>query len=621
MTTASRSALSALPPRVITAALVAALLTTGFGPPAAADDDTSILSLQDVDTVEDDEPIAAPEPEESTDPTETAELTEPLEVTVPGEPAGSSGPTGSAGASPDAGGSAGEASPSSAPGSVDDNALSTLRTAVAPKPRFALPLPSGRYRMTSPQGPRCAPAINASLMHMGQDMAAPYGTPIYAIAAGTVRWARAEPSAGQWIVIEHVIDGRIVTSAYSHSRSATEFVRAGDRVAAGQRIASVASTGVSTGNHLHLEIWEGRYGTSGGGTVVNPDSWLAARGVSLRAGATSVYLPPPPTSCTYWSVGTTRLYSSPSSSASIVATVLGGSVLRTPGHGTKLNSFIRVTTSVGVVGWAPASQVSPNRIEATTPLGGVLNHDYNGDGFADIVAINAAGRFTIRMGNGADGWIRTRLGGTAWSDSRLLAANDADRDGRADLYRIDATGRLWFYAGRGDGTFRARVKVGSGFSSMTHVLAPGDFDGDGKVDLLAVDRTGLLWLYRGNGKGGLVSARVKVASGFGAYAQVIAGGDVNGDGRPDILTVDKSGRMVAHLGNRSGRITGTRVLGAGWASLQVQPIGRFDADRLDDYLAITRNGEVLLYRGSATSSSGMRARLPIGTGWTGYRLG
>jgi murein DD-endopeptidase MepM/ murein hydrolase activator NlpD len=486
-------------------------------------------------------------------------------------------------------------------------------------PVLALPLPSGVYRMTSPQGPRCAPTINASLAHMGQDMAAPLGTPIYAIAAGVVKTAKPNPAAGQWIVIEHVVDGKVITSSYSHSRNATEFVRVGDRVTAGQRIATVASTGVSTGPHLHLEIWEGRYGEAAGGKVLNPDTWLAARGVSLRAGAISVSTPRTPSSCTYWAVGTTALRSAPSSTAQVVTTVRSGTVLTTPGAGVKTNSFIQVTTPSGVQAWAPASQVSPKRVAAAPVPAGVLDHDYTGDTFADVLAVDATGALRLYQGNGSGGWSSSRQVGSGWKTFRILAANDANGDGNADIFGIDAAGRLHLYPGRGNGTFGTRVSFGLGWAAMTHVFSPGDFDGDGRSDLLAIDAGGKLWLYKGNGKGGFQGGRTQIGHGWGVFSQVLAGGDVNRDGRPDILGVDRSGRMYAYHGNGSGRFAGARAqVGVGWTGLRVYSIGAFDADGLDDYLTIATNGSMYLYRGNA--KAWVQSQQKIGHGWSSMRL-
>ncbi len=620
MPSTSRPLSSSAIARSVAAAVAALLVAVGLSGPARASSEPSDPATDQVveSTAAPTDPVTAPGGDPTGDPTESADPTEPTEPTDPAEPT----------------------EPTSPAEPTEDPVEETVPEEVAPEPEAAVtddvsqdepqqmsvmsaktvtsPLPPGSYRMTSPQGPRCAPTINASLAHMGQDMAAPYGTPIYAIAAGTVRWARSEPTAGQWIVIEHLINGRIVTSSYSHSRNATEFVQAGDRVRVGQRIGSVASTGVSTGNHLHLEIWEGKYGTSGGGRVVNPDTWLATRGVSLRDGATSVYLPKPPTSCTYWSTSTMRLYST-SSGSTVVTTVFAGTVLKTPGAGVKRDGRIRVTLPDGTRAWAPAAQVSPKRVAAAARTPGVLNRDFTGDGFADVLAIDASGALRMYVSNGAGGWRSSSVMGRGWTGSRIIAANDATGDGKADIFSIDRAGRLYVHAGRGDGTFRARVLVGnSGWARLVHVFSPGDLNGDRKPDLVAVDAAGRMWLYSGDGRGGHRSGRTQIGAGWQNFRQVVAGGDINRDGRPDVLAVDSRGRMYAYFSNRSGRFTTREHVGSGWTNLRVTPLGRFDSDTVDDYVAIASDGALRFYRGSA--KAWVYSAKELGRGWTRMQL-
>ena len=94
--------------------------------------------------------------------------------------------------------------------------------------------------------------------HSGADLRAPTGTPVSASAAGTV--ILAEPTAihGNLVVIDH---GWGVLSGYAHL-SAME-VAAGQQVAAGDLIGKVGNTGLSTGSHLHWEVWVAGISVSG----------------------------------------------------------------------------------------------------------------------------------------------------------------------------------------------------------------------------------------------------------------------------------------------------------------------------------------------------------------------
>jgi murein DD-endopeptidase MepM/ murein hydrolase activator NlpD len=85
--------------------------------------------------------------------------------------------------------------------------------------------------------------------HMGLDLAAPTGTPIYAAVGGTVIISGYSPSAGNWVVIAH--GGGLVTK-YMHASQL--YVSAGQVVSAGEVIAAVGNTGNSFGAHLHFQV-------------------------------------------------------------------------------------------------------------------------------------------------------------------------------------------------------------------------------------------------------------------------------------------------------------------------------------------------------------------------------
>jgi murein DD-endopeptidase MepM/ murein hydrolase activator NlpD len=110
-------------------------------------------------------------------------------------------------------------------------------------------------------------------LHGGVDIAAPIGTPIYAAHSGVV--ARAGTATGFGYAVYIRGDDGAVT-VYGHVNE--YFVRAGERVDAGERIATVGNRGQSTGPHLHFEVHPG--GAMYGGQV-DPVPWMRARGVSI----------------------------------------------------------------------------------------------------------------------------------------------------------------------------------------------------------------------------------------------------------------------------------------------------------------------------------------------------
>ena len=110
--------------------------------------------------------------------------------------------------------------------------------------------PCPNYTMvSSPFGYRNGVFTPGAEFHKGVDLAAATGAPILATKAGTVLTAGWSNSFGNWVHLDH---GDGVTSRYGHASSL--LVSAGQTVSAGQKIATVGSTGWSTGPHLHFEI-------------------------------------------------------------------------------------------------------------------------------------------------------------------------------------------------------------------------------------------------------------------------------------------------------------------------------------------------------------------------------
>ncbi len=135
-----------------------------------------------------------------------------------------------------------------------------------------MPMAEGTYTLTSGFGMRWGTT------HQGQEFAAAPKTPIYAVADGVVVRVGAASGFGIWVVIDHNIDGEIVSSVYGHMFADDVEVEQGQSVGIGQLIAGVGYNGQTVpegpdGAHLHLEIWTGG-GRFGGGTAVDPMPWL-----------------------------------------------------------------------------------------------------------------------------------------------------------------------------------------------------------------------------------------------------------------------------------------------------------------------------------------------------------
>jgi murein DD-endopeptidase MepM/ murein hydrolase activator NlpD len=115
-------------------------------------------------------------------------------------------------------------------------------------------------RITSNFGWRTHPVLRFVRLHKGMDIGAPHGAPIYAVLDGLVQGAGRAGGYGNFVKLQH---GGGLHSGYGHmSRFA---VRPGQRVRQGQVIGYVGSTGMSTGPHLHWEVWKN-------GQAINPRS-------------------------------------------------------------------------------------------------------------------------------------------------------------------------------------------------------------------------------------------------------------------------------------------------------------------------------------------------------------
>ena len=135
---------------------------------------------------------------------------------------------------------------------------------------FACPLKS-YSRISSEYGWRKNPVSGVNKLHAGIDLAAGGGTPIYAAASGYVQVAGwSSGGYGNYVIIYHgkMSDGNTYSTLYGHMRSVA--TSAGKYVKQGELIGYVGSTGNSTGNHLHLEVWKG----GSKANAVNPRGYI-----------------------------------------------------------------------------------------------------------------------------------------------------------------------------------------------------------------------------------------------------------------------------------------------------------------------------------------------------------
>jgi hypothetical protein len=263
-----------------------------------------------------------------------------------------------------------------------------------------------------------------------------------------------------------------------------------------------------------------------------------------------------------------------------------------------------------------ALRVPPSSLSNST-------NEFNGDWNNDVLArVAASGDLRLYAGDGR-GKLRAPVRiGTGWQVMDLFdTAGDLNGDGALDVIaREKATGYLWLYPGNGRGAFKARVRIGTGWGVMNAVFGAGDFNGDGRDDVIARQKSnGWLWLYPGNGKGGF-SPRVRIgtSSGWNGMNALVGAGDLNGDGKADVIARQKSnGWLWLYPGNGKGGFSSRVRIGtsSGWNGMNalVGP-GDLNGDRHADLLARNaKTGELWLYPGNGKGGFGTRVK--VGTTW------
>ncbi len=237
-------------------------------------------------------------------------------------------------------------------------------------------------------------------------------------------------------------------------------------------------------------------------------------------------------------------------------------------------------------------------------------HDFGNNGSTDVLARDASGAlwrddlFDWPSGSKVTTAKRTRIG-TGWQVyNQIVAAGNLAGTSTGDLVARDASGVLWMYLGKGDGTFATRVKVGTGWQIYKKITAGSDLTGDGRPDLLATDASGVLWLYKGTGSSSAPFAgRARVGSGWKIYNQITAVGNIAGSTAGDLVARDTSGVLWLYQGNGKGNFS-TRVrIGSGWnAFSHLAGAGDVTADGRPDLIAYGRNG-TYVYRSTGSTTA------------------
>lgn len=215
------------------------------------------------------------------------------------------------------------------------------------------------------------------------------------------------------------------------------------------------------------------------------------------------------------------------------------------------------------------------------------------------------GQFAPRIKASADG---------GFKGSKLSYFSSLDDDSYADLFEV-YNGHLYNFDHSSGGIY----DIGGGWGVYNTLVGPGDLSGDGKGDIVARDGSGVLYLYRGHGTGSGFAAKQRIGTGWGQFNVLVGAGDISGDGRADLIARAKDGRLYLYEGTgvASAPFKAKKLIGSGWGQYtKLAAPGDMNGDGRADLVARTSGGT--LYRYDSDGKGGFKPRVSIGTGWNTY---
>ncbi|TMQ50554.1 MAG: VCBS repeat-containing protein, partial [Candidatus Eisenbacteria bacterium] len=225
--------------------------------------------------------------------------------------------------------------------------------------------------------------------------------------------------------------------------------------------------------------------------------------------------------------------------------------------------------------------------------------DLDGDGDLDAVVGTSGGRGVEVFLNRGDGTFNPAPSMDMPPQAGLVIAN-LDGDNHADLAVAGVDGSVTVFHGRGDGTFESAFSVSPGIAGIAAIaITSADLDGDGLDDLALLSQSDssralphVLVTVLLNRNGGFAAPAVYAP---GGGARSITAGDLNGDGRPDLVTGNNPGSVSVFL-NRGDGSFGEAVTYEAPGYVSCVAIGDLDGDGNADLAAADEAGSMNVLR-------------------------
>ncbi len=259
----------------------------------------------------------------------------------------------------------------------------------------------------------------------------------------------------------------------------------------------------------------------------------------------------------------------------------------------------------------------------------VAVQDLNGDGKLDIVLANTSSTVGVLLNAGTGTFpatATTYASGATSGNASAVAVGDVNADGKADIVVLNTNdSTVGLLLGSGTGTFQAATTYVVGSYAYPTGLALADVNNDGRADVLVANNTtSSVGVLLSRSTGGLGTA-TQLSTGSRS-PQSLTAGDMNGDGKPDIIFGSSAGEVVVLLNSGTGTFTATMAPAypSGGSSVQRVRVGDVNADgKLDVVTANTFENSVSVLLGTGTGSLGTAASYSAGSnsGLTSVALG